>query len=130
MCVCVCVCLSVCVSVCVSMCASVCVPASVFVSVCLCVFIKLHITSLQSCPVTLVILCLSHLCVCVYLLNDTQPRIPALSSLTFYATRIGPPQRGSMMLCVFVRVCVCVCVYFHIFPSRHPPIIDFPILLI
>ena len=44
------------------------------------------------------------MCVCVrgrvslYLLNCTRPRIPALSSWSFYSTRNGPPKGGSMMV--------------------------------
>ena len=147
MCVCVCVCLCVCVRVCVCVCVCACVCVCVCVIVCI-YYIAHNIPSILPChpshsmPLASVCVCVYKLngtqphnpalcvCECVYLLNDTLPRIPALSSLTFYATRIGPPQRGSMMLCVFVRVCVCVCVYFHIFPCRHPAIIDFPILLI
>ena len=48
----------------------VCMYMCVCVCVCVCVFIKLHITA-QSGPVILVILCHSHVCLCVYLLNCT-----------------------------------------------------------
>ena len=41
---------------------------STVLCVCVCVFIKLHITA-QSGPVILVILCHSHVCVCVLHIN-------------------------------------------------------------
>ena len=57
----------------------------VFMYVCMyvCIFIKLHVC----------------MCVCmyVYLLNCTQPRSPALSCESFYATRIDPTKGGSMI---------------------------------
>ena len=51
-------------------------------------------------------------CVCVYLLNYTQPRNPALSSSSFYATRIDP-----------VRVCVCIFIKLHITTQSGPVIL-------
>ena len=75
---------------------------------CVCVFIKLHITT-QSGPVILVILCHSHVCVCVCVfikLHITAQPGPLIQS--FYATRVDPPKGGSMIL-----VCVCVCMYIY-----------------
>ena len=67
---------------------------------------------------------LARACVCAYVCIFIKlhiPRNPALSSESFYATRIDPPRGGSMILvtktyvcvCVYVcvYVCVCVCVY-------------------
>ena len=62
-----------------------------------------------------------YVCVCVYLLNCTEPRNPALSSSSFYATRIDPPKGGSMIFVTKTSdqtrqrggVCVCVCVKLH-----------------
>ena len=42
--------------------------------------------------------------VCVYLLNCTYPRNPALSSESFYATSVDPPKGGSMILCVYMCI--------------------------
>ena len=39
-----------------------------------------------------------YVCMYVYLLDCTQPRNPAQSSESFYATRIDPPKGGSMIL--------------------------------
>ena len=39
-----------------------------------------------------------YVCMYVCSLNCTQPRNPALSSESFYATRIDPPKGGSMIL--------------------------------
>ena len=38
----------------------------------------------------------------VYLLNCTQPRNPALSSLSFYATRTDPPKGEYVCACVVI----------------------------
>ena len=70
----------------------------------------------------------------MYLLNCTQPRNPALSSYSFYATRIDPPKGGSMIvvtktsdqagqMCVCVCVCVCVFIKLHITAQSGPVIL-------
>ena len=59
--------------------------------------------------------------VCIFI-KLTEPRNPALSSESFYATRIDPPKGGSMIfitktsdqtLCMYVymHVCIYVCMY-------------------
>ena len=99
--------------------------------VCVCVFIKLHITA-QSGPVIYSFYAtacnppesyLSYcVCVCVFIklhiTAQSGPVIysyyPALSSYSFYATRVDPPKGGSMILVTKISdqgVCVCVCVY-------------------
>ena len=58
-------------------------------------------------------------CVCVYLLSCTQPHNPALSSQSFYATRIDPPKGGSMILVTKTSDQACVRVFFLPIHSGH-----------
>ena len=69
---------------------------------------KRHLTEFERCEKksdsswSLVFLCV-YVCACVCTELHISPRDPALSSKSFYATRIGPPE-GEWL-------CVCVCVY-------------------
>ena len=71
-----------------------------------------------------------YVCMYVYLSNCTQPRNPALSSESFYATRTDPPKGGSMIL---VTVCMHVCMYvvcMYVFIKLHLTTQSGPVILV
>ena len=72
----------------------------------------------------MILICM-YVCMYVYFLNCTQPRNPARSSESFYATRIDPPKGGSMILVtkplikrdkgeMYVCMYVCIFIKLHI----------------
>ena len=79
------------------------------VCVCVCVFIKLHITT-QSGPVILVILCVCvRVCVCVFI----KLHITAQSGLVILVILCHSRRssQGGINDTCYACVCVCVCVY-------------------